>query len=377
MEQYSHELEAEVLRRTAELARSRQEVIHCLARAAEFRDDDTGRHVFRVGRYARLIGEQMGWQGERLNMLEQAAQLHDIGKIGIPDSILLKPGKLGPEELEIMQKHAGFGKRIMETLPEHESNVLRSHTELGSRLLQETDSPILALAATISLSHHEKFDGSGYPLGMAGEDIPIEGRITAVADVFDALSSKRPYKPPYPLQKCFDILEEGRAKHFDPNVLDAFFRCREQIIRTQMHTPTCTECRPGPTRAGRFVGCDRHGEIRSTNDEGSTKHEARTKKLRAPCCLSFQSLVLRASFVIRASCFWCSDALRRRALRVVLAPRFGLDEFVRPGRDTDARKNGGELAPAHLEIALSRAVPGDRIAVKLLRSGRFPASSSA
>jgi putative two-component system response regulator len=234
MEQYAHELEAEVLRRTAELARSRQEVIHCLARAAEFRDDDTGRHVLRVGKYARLIGAELGWKGERLNMLEQAAQLHDIGKIGIPDSILLKPGKLGPEEIEIMHKHAGFGKRIMETLPEHESNVLRKHTELGSRLLQETDSPILGLASTISLSHHEKWDGSGYPLGLAGEDIPIEGRITAVADVFDALSSKRPYKPPFPLQKCFELLEEGRGKHFDPQVLDAFFRCRPEIVKTQL-----------------------------------------------------------------------------------------------------------------------------------------------
>ena len=234
MEQYAHELEAEVLRRTAELARSRQEVIHCLARAAEFRDDDTGRHVLRVGKYARLIGAELGWKGERLNMLEQAAQLHDIGKIGIPDSILLKPGKLGPEEIEIMHKHAGFGKRIMETLPEHESNVLRKHTELGSRLLQETDSPILALASTISLSHHEKWDGSGYPLGLAGEDIPIEGRITAVADVFDALSSKRPYKPPFPLLKCFELLEEGRGKHFDPLVLDAFFRCRPEIVKTQL-----------------------------------------------------------------------------------------------------------------------------------------------
>ena len=234
MEQYAHELEAEVLRRTAELARSRQEVIHCLARAAEFRDDDTGRHVLRVGKYARLIASELGWKGERLNILEQAAQLHDIGKIGIPDSILLKPGKLGPEEIEIMHKHAGFGKRIMETLPEHESNVLRKHTELGSRLLQETDSPILALASTISLSHHEKWDGSGYPLGLAAEDIPIEGRITAVADVFDALSSKRPYKAPFPLQKCFEILEEGRGKHFDPLVLDAFFRCRVEIVKTQL-----------------------------------------------------------------------------------------------------------------------------------------------
>ena len=113
------------------MARSRQEVIHCLARAAEFRDDDTGRHVYRVGRYARLIAEQMGWEGERLDILEQAAQLHDIGKIGIPDSILLKPGKLTPEEFEIMQKHSGYGKKITQSLPDHEVNVLSGHTELG------------------------------------------------------------------------------------------------------------------------------------------------------------------------------------------------------------------------------------------------------
>src|SRR5580704_4586183 len=234
VEKYAHELEAEVLSRTAELARSRQEVIHCLARAAEFRDDTTGRHVFRVGRYARLIAAEMGWSGERLNMLEQAAQLHDIGKIGIPDSILLKPGKLEPEEIELMRRHSGFGKRIMQSLPEHEANTLRNHTELGSRLLQDTDSPILAMASTISLSHHEKWDGSGYPLCLAGEDIPIEGRITAVADVFDALSSKRPYKEPMPVSECFKILEDGRGKHFDPLVLDAFFRCRPAIVRTQL-----------------------------------------------------------------------------------------------------------------------------------------------
>ena len=233
LQRYSQELEAEVLRRTAELARSRQEVIHCLARAAEFRDDDTGRHVLRVGRYARVIAEELGWTGD-LSTFEQAAQLHDIGKIGVPDSILLKPGKLTPEEFEIMQKHAGYGRRITQTLPDHEANVLRGHTELGSRLLDSTDSPILALAAIISLSHHEKWDGSGYPLGLAGEDIPLEGRITAVADVFDALSSKRPYKPPFPMEKCLQILEEGRGKHFDPAVLDAFLRRRQEILRTQI-----------------------------------------------------------------------------------------------------------------------------------------------
>jgi putative two-component system response regulator len=234
LEKYSQELEAEVLRRTAELARSRQEVIHCLARAAEFRDDDTGRHVLRVGRFARLIGEELGWKGEQLEMLEQAAQLHDIGKIGIPDSILLKPGKLAPEEMEIMQKHSAFGKKITQSLPNHEANILRGHAELGSRLLQSTESPILSLAATIAISHHEKWDGTGYPLGLAGEDIPAAGRITAVADVFDALSSKRPYKPPFPLEKCFQLLEEGRGRHFDPAVLDAFFKRRKDIIETQI-----------------------------------------------------------------------------------------------------------------------------------------------
>jgi putative two-component system response regulator len=234
LNEYSHQLEAEVLKRTAELARSRQEVIYCLARAAEFRDDDTGRHVYRVGRYARLIAERLGWQGQRLEIFEQAAQLHDIGKIGIPDAILLKPGKLTPEEFEIMQKHSGFGRKITQSLPHHEMNVLNEHTKLGARLLESTDSPILSLAAVISLSHHEKWNGSGYPLGLAGEDIPLEGRITAVADVFDALSSKRPYKAPFPVDRCFEILEEGRSQHFDSKVLDAFFECRADIIRTQI-----------------------------------------------------------------------------------------------------------------------------------------------
>jgi putative two-component system response regulator len=234
MQRYAAELEAEVLRRTAELARSRQEVIHCLARAAEFRDNETGRHVLRVGRYARLIAFELGWQGEALETLEQAAQLHDIGKIGIPDAILLKPGKLLPDEFTIMQQHAGFGSQIIGSLPDHESNMLKEHSELGSRLLKSTESPILNLAGVISLSHHEKWDGSGYPLGLAGKDIPIEGRITAVADVFDALSSKRPYKPAFPLDKCLEILEEGRGRHFDPRVLDAFLACLPDVVRTQL-----------------------------------------------------------------------------------------------------------------------------------------------
>jgi putative two-component system response regulator len=231
----AHEFEAELLRRTAALAHSRLEVIHCLARAAEFRDDVTGQHVFRVGRYSRLIAEELGWQGECLNIFEQAAQLHDIGKIGIPDSILLKPGKLTPQEFEIMQKHTEYGKQITQTLPDHELNALAGHIKSGARLLEAKDSPILALAAIISMSHHEKWNGSGYPQGLAGEAIPIEGRITAVADVFDALSSKRPYKAALPVEQCFQILEDGRGAHFDPRVLDAFLRRRDEVVEFQRH----------------------------------------------------------------------------------------------------------------------------------------------
>lgn len=231
---YSQALEAAVLKRTAELARSRQEVIHCLARAAEFRDDNTGRHVWRVGRYARLIAAELGWEGERLEMLEQAAQLHDIGKIGIPDAILMKPGKLTAEEFETMKRHSVYGKKITVTLPEHEQNTLNKHTELGSRLLETSESPILTLAGIVAISHHERWDGTGYPLGLAGEAIPIEGRITAVADVFDALSSKRPYKPAFELPHCFELLEQGRGTQFDPRILDAFFRASDDILRTQM-----------------------------------------------------------------------------------------------------------------------------------------------
>jgi putative two-component system response regulator len=227
-------LEQQVRIRTAELAASREEVIRCLARAAEFRDDNTGQHIVRVGRYASIIARELGYGDDSAKLLEQAAQLHDVGKIGIPDAVLLKPGRLEAEEFELMQKHAGFGKKIIQRMPDDDSSRLRAHTGVGARLLDGTTSPILQLAARIAMTHHEKWDGSGYPLHLAGEDIPLEGRITAVADVFDALSSKRTYKEPFPRQKCFDILEEGRGKHFDPRVLDAFFARREEIIQVQI-----------------------------------------------------------------------------------------------------------------------------------------------
>jgi len=232
----SEELEEAVRRRTEELELSRLDVIHCLARAADFRDDDTGQHVLRVGRYARVIGQQLGFSKKELDVLEPAAQLHDVGKIGIADSILLKPGKLTPEEFELMQKHCGFGKKIAERISDKEADRLRTHTEIGARIMETAGSPILEMARRIALTHHERWDGSGYPLGLAGEDIPLEGRITAVADVFDALSSKRSYKPAFPLKKCFEIMEQGRGTQFDPTILDAFFERREDIIEIQINS---------------------------------------------------------------------------------------------------------------------------------------------
>ncbi|WP_235935129.1 HD domain-containing phosphohydrolase [Candidatus Laterigemmans baculatus] len=231
---YSEELELAVRKRTAELEASRLEVIQCLARAAEFRDDDTGQHIIRVGRYARIIGEELGLSKDFLEVLEPAAQLHDVGKIGVPDAILLKPGKLTPEEYEVMQKHCGFGKKIVDCLPAREAEIIRNHAELGANILENVRSPILAMAKRIALTHHERWDGTGYPMRLAGSEIPLEGRITAVADVFDALSSKRIYKAEFPLGKCFELLEEGRGTQFDPAVLDAFFARREQIVRVRI-----------------------------------------------------------------------------------------------------------------------------------------------
>lgn len=231
---YSVKLEREVRERTQELVQSRQQVIFSLARAAEFRDNETGHHVIRVGKYSRLIALELGFTADQADAIELAAQLHDVGKIGIPDRILHKPGKLDHDEFDFMKKHCGFGRQIVDCMPDPEWNALKRHTELGSVMLDVRSSPIMRLASRIALTHHERWDGAGYPLGLAGEDIPIEGRITSVADVYDALSSKRSYKDPFPRKKSYAILEEGRGVRFDPAVLDAFFTRSEEIIEIQM-----------------------------------------------------------------------------------------------------------------------------------------------
>jgi len=231
---YTEQLEQDVRQRTAELATSREEVIRCLARAAEYRDDNTGHHVVRVGRYAGIIASELGFGGADVEMLELAAQLHDVGKIGIPDAILNSHGKLDPEQYAVMQRHCSFAKKILTPLAEHEWRTLRTHSLLGANLLESNSSPILMLAARIAQTHHEWWNGKGYPLGLAGEDIPLEGRITAVADVFDALCTPRTYKAPIPREKCFAIMSEDRGTHFDPRVLDAFFARSTEVVRVQM-----------------------------------------------------------------------------------------------------------------------------------------------
>ena len=231
---YAQELELAVSDRTAQLEASRAEIVHCLARAAEYRDDNTGHHVNRVAHYAAIIARALGFAETRAAELQLAAQLHDVGKIAIPDAILNHPGKLDPEMLAVVQKHCVIAKRILTPMPAEEWHALRRHPELGASLLDISSSQLLTVAAKIALTHHEWWDGSGYPLGLAGEDIPIEGRITAVADVFDALSTARPYKSPIPRERCFAMMQEKRGTHFDPTVLDAFFGRSEEIVQVQM-----------------------------------------------------------------------------------------------------------------------------------------------
>jgi putative two-component system response regulator len=218
---YSVKLEREVQKRTAEVEMSRLRVIQCLARAGEYRDDTTGRHVIRVGRCAALLAEKLGYSREKSAMVELAAQLHDIGKIGIPDAILLKPGKLTPEEYALMRKHCEYGKAIIDPTTDSEAELSRKYADLGLMPQQSFDSPLLKMAATIAMTHHERFDGSGYPIGISGAAIPLEGRITAIVDVFDALHSARPYKAAYPLEKCIEILQAGRGTEFDPTIHEA------------------------------------------------------------------------------------------------------------------------------------------------------------
>jgi putative two-component system response regulator len=202
-------LEAKVRERTRELESAQIEIIERLAKAAEFRDDNTGQHTERVGQMAALIAKQMGLPEAQVSLIRRAAPLHDVGKIGIPDSILLKFGKLTDEE---------FG-------------LVKTHTTIGARILSGSRFPILRLAEEIAFSHHERWDGDGYA-GLPRDSIPLAGRVVAVADVFDALTHQRPYKEAWTVAEAVAEIDRQRGRQFDPALVDAFLRIieREPVV---------------------------------------------------------------------------------------------------------------------------------------------------
>ncbi len=206
-------LQYQVDKAVGEIHERELETLAKLAKAGEFRDKQTGNHLARMAKYSGLIGHNLGLGHETVHVLEVAAPMHDIGKIGIPDSILLKSGPLSPAEVEVM----------------------RTHPRIGYDILKGSPSKYLSMGAIIALGHHEKFDGTGYPNGLHGEDIPVVARVVAVADVFDALISERPYKRAWTLEEGVEHVRSQRGKHFDPNCVDAFFADMAKIegIRAQ------------------------------------------------------------------------------------------------------------------------------------------------
>jgi len=212
---YRKELESEVTARTEQLKQALERIktasldtIYRLSVASEYKDEDTGAHIKRMSRYSVAVARRMGLDENTIETILYSAPMHDLGKIGIPDQILMKPAILDPAEWKIM----------------------KMHTVIGAKILQGSDAEFIKSGESIALSHHEKWDGSGYPNGVKGQEIPIAGRIVAIADVFDALTSKRPYKEPFTIEKSLAIVKEGRGTHFDPDVVDAFFDIQEEIL---------------------------------------------------------------------------------------------------------------------------------------------------
>jgi putative two-component system response regulator len=212
---YRKELESEVTARTEQLKKALERIktasldtIYRLSVASEYKDKDTGAHIKRMSRYSVAVARRMGLDENTIETILYSAPMHDLGKIGIPDQILMKPAILDPAEWKIM----------------------KMHTVIGAKILQGSDAEFIKSGESIALSHHEKWDGSGYPNGVKGQEIPIAGRIVAIADVFDALTSKRPYKEPFTIEKSLAIVKEGRGTHFDPDVVDAFFDIQEEIL---------------------------------------------------------------------------------------------------------------------------------------------------
>lgn len=192
-----------------EVMATRLQIVQCLGRASEYRDNETGLHVVRMSHYARILAVALGYADHAADELLHAAPMHDVGKIGIPDAILTKPGKLLPDEWATM----------------------KTHTLIGEKILGQHPSGLLNLAASIARSHHERWDGTGYPDGLAGADIPHAARLVAVADVFDALTSERPYKRAWSVDDALALLRQESGRHFDPDIVTAFFDCLPEILR--------------------------------------------------------------------------------------------------------------------------------------------------
>ncbi len=207
-----HHLEDLVKERTAQLNDSRQEIIRRLGHAAEFKDNETGLHTIRMSHYSKFIAQAFSEDQEWVELIYQASPMHDVGKIGIPDAVLLKPGKLDDAEWEIMRKHPQFG-----------ADIIGEHT-----------SPLLHTAYEIALHHHEKWDGSGYPNKLKGEEIPLTARVVAIADVFDALTSHRPYKKAWPIEKAVALIQDSAGSHFDPQLVEAFMVALPQILEISL-----------------------------------------------------------------------------------------------------------------------------------------------
>ena len=222
LKEHNELLEVRVRERTAELwttvrrlekaendlVISQEETVRRLSIAAEFRDDETARHIVRMSHYCAFLAERAGLDDETCRAVRTASQMHDVGKIGTPDSILLKRGRLTPEERAIMERHA----------------------EDGWSILEGSDSELLKMAASIALTHHERVDGTGYPRKLSGDEIPLLGRIAAVADVFDALSTNRVYRAAFPLPDVWRMMREGRGSHFDADILDLFFDSMDVVL---------------------------------------------------------------------------------------------------------------------------------------------------
>jgi putative two-component system response regulator len=197
---------------------SREETIQRLAIAAEFRDSSTAQHIQRMSHYCEVLARKYGLPSERCDLIRTASPMHDIGKIGTPDQVLLKPGKFTQEEFDVIARHA----------------------EIGYHILSGSDAELLKVAAVIAYTHHERFDGTGYPRGLKGEAIPVEGRIASIADAFDALTTQRVYKPAFEIGHAIDLMLKHRGEHFDPQLLDLFVASTEELTRIHDHYADCT-----------------------------------------------------------------------------------------------------------------------------------------